>query len=238
MNNEIRISAKNLGELAMPSFCPRCFWLKLHLGNKLPFQIFPGIFSSIDSYTKQMVHRWFDSHEGQCPSWMECLGDIAGYIEPPTYKTFNVVHLESNVLLTGTPDCVLKRSDNSYMIVDYKTARYTDTQDTLMPMYEVQLNAYAYIGERCGLKPISDLALIYMEPLTGQDAVRDATNHKNDGFAMGFKANVHKVGLKPNMIPSLLEKTREIYDLPSAPSGCNGCKDCQLLDNLIQVADR
>jgi len=26
-----RISAKNLGELALPDFCPRCFWLKLNL---------------------------------------------------------------------------------------------------------------------------------------------------------------------------------------------------------------
>jgi hypothetical protein len=55
MTTQIRISAKNLGELAMPSFCPRCFWLKLRLNNRLPFQIFPGIFSSIDSYTKTIV---------------------------------------------------------------------------------------------------------------------------------------------------------------------------------------
>jgi len=27
---QLRISAKTLGELALPEFCPRCFWLKLH----------------------------------------------------------------------------------------------------------------------------------------------------------------------------------------------------------------
>jgi len=43
---ELRISAKTLGELAVPGFCPRCFWLKLH-AQHLPFQIFPGIFSPI-----------------------------------------------------------------------------------------------------------------------------------------------------------------------------------------------
>jgi len=26
---DLRISAKTLGELALPGFCPRCFWLKL-----------------------------------------------------------------------------------------------------------------------------------------------------------------------------------------------------------------
>jgi len=49
---QLRISAKNLGELARPEFCPRCFWLRAH-AKRLPFQIFPGIFSSIDAYTKR-----------------------------------------------------------------------------------------------------------------------------------------------------------------------------------------
>jgi len=44
--SELCISAKNLGEVALPDFCPRCFWLKLH-ARQLPFQIFPGIFSAI-----------------------------------------------------------------------------------------------------------------------------------------------------------------------------------------------
>jgi len=52
---QFRISAKTLGELALPDFCPRCFWLKLH-AKHLPLQIFPGIFSSIDAYTKRVVH--------------------------------------------------------------------------------------------------------------------------------------------------------------------------------------
>ena len=43
---ELRISAKTLGELAVPDFCPRCLWLKTH-ARQLPFQIFPGIFSPI-----------------------------------------------------------------------------------------------------------------------------------------------------------------------------------------------
>jgi len=48
----LKISAKNLGATALEDFCPRCYWIKLKMGNRLPFQSFPGIFSSIDSYTK------------------------------------------------------------------------------------------------------------------------------------------------------------------------------------------
>ena len=54
--SDLRISAKNLGAFALPGFCPRCFWLQLRVENRLPFQIFPGIFSSIDAYTKRVVH--------------------------------------------------------------------------------------------------------------------------------------------------------------------------------------
>ena len=33
-------------------------------------------------------------------------------------------------------------------------------------MYEVQLNAYAVIGEQKGFAPVSGLALVYTEPVT------------------------------------------------------------------------
>jgi hypothetical protein len=45
---QIRISGKDLGALALPDFCPRCFWIRRHAPQGLPFQVFPGIFSSID----------------------------------------------------------------------------------------------------------------------------------------------------------------------------------------------
>lgn len=235
MSIQIRISAKNLGELAMPNFCPRCFWLKLRLNNKLPFQIFPGIFSSIDSYTKNIIHAFFDMN-GKFPVWLDGLGELVAYQKPPHYSKFNIYDSESNVLLTGSPDGVFVRPDNSHLIADYKTAKYTGKQDQLMPMYEVQLNAYAVIGERCGLSPVSGLALIYMEPVTHGDAVVDSTNYRDDGFAMGFAAYIHKVEVNPSSIQPLLARVREIYELASAPVGCDGCSDCQIMERIFQIA--
>lgn len=234
MSTQIRISAKNLGELAMPDFCPRCFWLKLRLNNKLPFQIFPGIFSSIDSYTKNIIHGYFDQHL-RFPDWLSELGDLSIYIKPPGFSKFNITDDESDVLLTGVPDGIFVKADASHVIVDYKTARYTGNQDKLMPMYEVQLNSYALIGESLDLHPVTDLALIYMEPVTGKDAISDGDNFRDDGFAMGFSANIHPVSLAPERIPPLLAQTRDIYELATAPNGCRGCKDCQLLEGMVEV---
>ncbi len=235
MTTQIRISAKMLGELALPNFCPRCFWLKLRLGNRLPFQIFPGIFSSIDSYTKQIVHSWFDKH-GCPPSWLNCLGDIKGYRPPPNYSTFRVLDRQNNILLTGTPDAVFVKTDGSYIIADYKTARYTGNQDALMPMYQVQLNCYGLIGQQCGLKPVSDLALIYMEPMTDMASAAHDSSHHDNGFNMKFSASVHKVPVDVIGIRPLLGRVREISEMSSAPAGCNGCGDCQLLERLLKVA--
>jgi len=53
----------------------------------------------------------------------------------------------------------------------------------------------------------------------------------------GFAANIHKVMLNLSIIPPLLARTREIYELDSAPSGREGCNDCQLLEGLLEVIE-
>jgi hypothetical protein len=235
MASQIRISAKGLGSIALPQFCPRCFWIRLHVQDKLPYQIFPGIFSSIDSYGKRLVHGWFDRH-GSPPPWLSSLGEITGYRHPPHFSKFNVLHPETSVLLSGAPDGILMRGDKSHLIVDYKTAKFTEKQDELFPMYEVQLNAYAYIGERCGLSPVSGLALIYTEPITEESAAKKDANVTRDGFVMEFSAHILPVQLTPDVAPRLLRKARDIYDLEHPPQALQGCKDCPLLDTLLTVA--
>lgn len=235
VTDQIRISAKTLGAVALPDFCPRCFWIRLCVNDKLPFQIFPGIFSSIDSYNKRIVHRWFDRHGGP-PPWLGGLGDIVGYREPPHFSKFNMVQEEFNILLTGAPDAVFVRADRSHLIADYKTARHTGAQDRLLPLYEAQLNAYALIGEQCGLKPVSGLALIYMEPVTDDGAADQDESHREDGFVMGFSANIIPVSRDEGKLRPLLARVRQIHDLAAAPAGRSGCKDCGLLHQLIQVA--
>lgn len=239
MSEQITISAKNLGALALDDFCPRCFWLKLRLENKLPFQIFPGIFAVIDSYTKKIVHGYVDSYK--CfPDWLGGLGALVGYEKPPSFQKFNILDSASNVLLRGSPDAVFVKPNGAYMIADYKTSRYEEDEakrkkrGDLIPMYEVQLNAYAFIGEQCGLNPVEELALIYFEPETDDDAVGNPVNYRDNGFAMGFIPRVVEVELKPDSIPLLLAEVRRMYDLPKAPKGRDGCKDCLILEKMAE----
>jgi PD-(D/E)XK nuclease superfamily len=140
-------------------------------------------------------------------------------------------------LLTGTPDAVFLRAKKTYIIADYKTARFTNAQDELLPMYEVQVNAYAYIGERTGLvRPVAGLCLVYMEPVTDSYTAADPRNVTPDGFTMGFHAFIQRVELATAKIPDLLSKVRAIYNMSKPPEGRAGCSDCARLKQLISVA--
>jgi hypothetical protein len=230
---EIQISGKELGALALPASCPRCFWIQHRSPHGLPYQMpFPGIFSSIDSYSKRVVHGWFD-HQGTAPAWLADLGPITGYRTPPHHSKFRIRDQATNILLTGSPDGVFVRPDGSHLIVDYKTAKFTVTQDSLLPMYKVQLNAYAVIGQAAGLRPVSGLALVYTEPVTDQESAESERHQHSGGFAMSFSGRVLPVELDTSVIPPLLRHARDILEHARPPSGRVGCKECSKLDALI-----
>jgi hypothetical protein len=234
MPEAITISAKNLGALSMPGFCPRCFWIEMH-AKGFPYQIFPGIFSSIDAYGKRVVHGWFDRQKS-APPWLAALGDIEGYRNPPHYTKFSITDRKTGVVLRGTPDGILAMRDGSFLIIDYKTAKFTAHQDALFPMYATQLNAYAVIGEQRGFNPVSGLALVYTEPVTDDAAAAKDRNVSEAGFAMEFTTHIQPVELTPKTIPNLLAKVREIYDQKRPPQSRAGCEDCDLLQHLIEMA--
>lgn len=231
MPDLLRVSGKDLGSMAVTDFCPRCFWAKRRAPNGLPFQIFPGIFSSIDSFTKKVVHQWFD--QSGAPLWLGTLGPLTGYREPPHHSKFQHLDSVSGVLLTGAPDAVFTKEDGSLVIADYKTAKYTAGQDHLLPMYEVQLTAYAYLAGVLGWPRVDSIALIYAEPMTTPQDAAPAVVGRDDGFVLPFKATVVPLQLEPARIPPMLSEFRELVELARAPNGIEGCKDCLRLEGLV-----
>lgn len=230
----LRISAKNLGGLALPGFCPRCFWLGLHYD--LPFGgPFPGIFSSLDSFSKKVVHAHFDRF-GKAPAWLSSLGVFTSYIPPPNSRTFFVEDATTGIRLTGAPDAIFVRADGSKSIIDYKTGRHTAGQDQLRPMYEVQLNGYALIANSVGLGPVKQIALVYTEPVIDGDVDFLDRARTQEGFRMGFQAKVVPVDLEMGMIKPLLRKARGIYDASSPPVGAKGCEDCANFEALLNAS--
>ena len=216
------ISATELGTYARTRFCSGCAWVRLHIKN-LPYQSFPGIFSSIDR------------REGRPPSWLVELGEPGGYIDPPHWSKFKVLDEETGITLRGEADGIFKLSDGSYVIVDYKTSRYNPGRPGMFSNYEVQLNAYALIAESQGLAPVSKLALVYMEPATDKDTASEPSLVDDRGFVMGFHANIVPVALRQaSLLPPLLRKARSIWDMKTPPASAKDCKDCAAVVGLFE----
>ena len=228
----LTISATALGYYASSVFCPRCAWVRLHV-DTLPFQTFPGIFSTIDHYNKHIVHGHFD-RERSLPSWLRQLGETETYINPPHWRSFSIIDKDTGVTLRGEADGIFQMADGSYTIVDYKTARYTPGQGAMFPNYEAQLNAYAYIGERLDLSPVGRLALVYMEPQADESTAHRPQMVDDAGFSLDFRATVVPVDVKPDsLIPPLLKRAREISEMDEPPGRLRGCKDCHAADGLV-----
>jgi len=229
---QIQISAKVLGQMAMPDFCPRCFWIKLKV-KKLPWQIFPGIFSSIDAYSKKIVHALIDRANVKnipLPDWLSSIGDIVGHEKVPHWSKFNILNEDTNIVLSGVPDDILLLKSGQKIIPDYKTAKYTENQDKLFPMYEVQLNAYAKIAAQTG--DIAGIPLVYFEPQTSDEQANDFINQRVYGFSMPFSAHVVSVEINTKILDPLLERAREINNSP-IPGG--SCKDCLALEDVVRL---
>ena len=213
------ISAKDLGKLNLPKFCPRCFWFERNIDQ--PPSIFPGIFSTLDAVTKRSTHRSF-SERKKIPDWLP-IKDLIGVEEGDIYFKLPIEY--GDWILVGKPDDIFKTKDNTYHIVDYKTAKFTERQDELFPLYEVQLNVYAYLAEKYGLKPVTDLSLVYCQPNEDLD--------NDEDFKLSFKSYCLKVDLKLDMVPKLLLKAREIVSSKEPPKPIKGCKGiCKWIDGV------
>jgi hypothetical protein len=225
----LTLSVRNLAGLALPDSCPRCFWIQEKLAGKPPFQLpFPGIFREIDAHAKQLVRSALDL--GSLPAWFPELGPVVEYLpeEALDWRVFAHHDQETGIQLRGVPDEVFKLADGSYHIVDYKTARITNRQDELFPLYEVQLNAYAYIAEHRGYAPVAKLWLLYLEPQAGMAA-------DSGELALRFEPVLKEVALDGERVRGLLRRAGELLGLSMPPAGREGCEHCRQLGRLLEL---
>jgi hypothetical protein len=233
----LQISAKTLGQLALPGFCDRCFWIRLNCPTQPPWQTFPGIFSSLDSYGKRITGLHFAKHRRPLPWIVAKIGHGAKPIDVPHWSKFCISDWKTGVKLTGVPDELWRRRDKSLAIVDAKTARYTEGQDELLPLYAVQINCYARIADGLGMGEASWAGLEYYEPITDIKIGTLSEVVKAQALYMRFQPKLIDVSLNPLMVTPLLEKARNLFDLESPPSGAKGCKNCERVDALVRTVN-
>ena len=204
----------------------------------LPWQGFPGIFSSIDRYTKLVILGHL-GREGHLPPWLSEIGDADGHIDPPHWSKFQAVDDKTGVTLRGEADAIFRHPDGSCAIIDYKTSRHNPDNRSQHRVYRAQLNAYAWIARHLDFPPVSRLALVYMEPATDDDTINSTDPIDAAGFVLGFRPRVVEVDLDPErLIPPLLRQAARIHALPAPPEAGSGCRDCAALDGLLAALER
>lgn len=244
MSDVITLAPKILGAMALEDFCPRCWWIQQKA--KIPYQFFPGIFSSIDAYSKKIVHHWIDKcrndpkhpdYKSVAPSWIPRHGMIKSYFPSVHWSKFSYTDPVTGIMIRGVPDDRFEMNDGSVMIPDYKTAKFTDTQDKVLPMYAVQNNCYAIIQNRTYGHTVSSIPLIYCEPVIDIGLV-DQDNYERlycaDGFNMKFSVHVVEIEIDPSLVFDLLKKAWALLH-GHMPDGRENCPDCKKLGDLVNL---
>jgi len=221
------ISVKNLAQLAMSDFCPRCFWMKARLGFKAPWSIFPSIFSSIDGFSKKVTEIHIKSRKAP-PQWLMKFGALASRIDVPHWSKFSFLDQESGIALRGEPDEMFRVTDGTLAILDYKTSRFTEAADRLSLLYRAQLGGYRWIAKNLGMGETSLTGLVYYDPHT------TATEESlmEGGFRMEFTAVIRRVETDLTEIGGFLLEAKRIIGLPVPPPAADGCRDCELVDKI------
>ena len=234
-NEAIEMSAKNLGAAVLPNMCPRCLWIKYKMQNRVPFEIFPAIFSQIDSYTKKHVEEHLRIHGKFPPAIDNLIPHLNTSLPVPTYKTFCSSFRGTNLVLRGTPDAVYLRRDEKVVIVDYKTAHFK-ADDPLLPMYKIQLNVYGFLWQAIYDRPLAGLKLIYTDPLTDADAAGLDENTTPSGFKLGFDAHILNVEMDLESVFWACKIAEGILSKEKCPEGREGCPNCQKVNRMVEVA--
>jgi len=159
--------------------------------------------------------------------------EIASIENAPGWQNFNAYFPEHDIKLTGALDVVFKLTDGSYALGDYKTARFSDTHDALLPLYKAQLHAYMEIAEKIGIfQPVSKLFLVYTEPVGYKpEETSYSINDFDDKFKLDFNVIAKIFEIEPNLTNNLLIKAKQLITGEKLKQ-LEYCPNCSLRERL------
>jgi hypothetical protein len=185
----------------------------------------------LESFIRKIIRHHFERQQ-KAPAFLNGFGEFVRGVPVPHPVHFYYEDPETGLRLTGAPDDLFLMADHSFTILDYKSARWNENQSAMLPLHQVQLNSYALIAEENGYNPVSQLGLVYFEPLTVRD--RDIESAQDEaGFRLSFEARTLSVDLDSQQVRLFLQQARQLMELKDPPQAREGCRDCQLLEALM-----
>lgn len=221
----VKIAAKQLGWLKMGDVCQRCLWLMQK--HPLPEDsVYASPLSSIFRRFENFIQNSI-SHVMQqtrkLPSWLAnalqnafpSMPDVQSVLFPKMWSV-----QVGSAELTGKADILCRLEDETWLIADFKLSK---PSTNYKPLYETQLNAYAFLAKKQQKLTISHLALIYFE--FDEQSVAMPTI---SGIMAPIKCTVHPVAVwGDDEIVALVRQMSDLLSLQQPPDPKPDCPRCR-----------
>ncbi|MDI6884538.1 MAG: PD-(D/E)XK nuclease family protein [Hadesarchaea archaeon] len=158
--------------------------------------------SVIKGYMKQFVGS------SDLPEWFPARGTLLD-----TKQTLRATDPATGITVAGKLDALVKTEDGRYYVVDYKTGR---PPEEIPDYYQTQLDGYAYLLERNGLRPVAGGVLLYFTPQHGD---------LKDGL-FPFKITAVQAQVDPGRVTPVLARAKQILEMETPPPRAEDCELC------------
>lgn len=199
--------------------CPRCFWIEKHEGIRQP----EGIVSRLANRFDAVIKQYFDLYRpnGELPPMIA--GKVEGILQYPFQEKYwyRVPGHGNRYGFYGKLDECLVSKANKYTPVDHKTASSDPTTRELIPAYQFQLDAYAFLLEKNAHPTTGVGHLIYFFPGHGTKL--------HEGFPMEITIKTLKTD--PGRVMPRLESAIALLEGPLPQPG-KDCPFCAYVDRV------
>jgi hypothetical protein len=228
-STQLKISARNAGEVELKRYCARCCWYLLRLKN-MPFRIgMPGIMFHLEAIQKAYILARL-LEDSELPRQF---GPFSKCTEPVQFPfSFFHEHKKTGVLVTAQPDMMLRKEDGNICLLDLKTSKPDGGGKVWLPQYEIQCIGYSWVTEQNGIGKVGTAGLVYCSVRDDEfkaDPLKFKTGH---GIVVPFDFEPHEVELDYPRFFKCLEEVNKVWKSDRPPAGTIGCEDCALLTRL------
>ena len=198
--------------------CKRCFYLKVVNNIRRPKSPMPRIFTTIDAAMKE---RYGGRRTNEDMPFLPA-GVIDSSVSWVQSRPLPVPQHNSTVTLRGKLDTLVRFDDQTYGVIDFKTA---GVRDRHVSLYSRQLHSYALALENAApgelsLAPVTKLWLVAFEP----NSFSGGTD--SDGCLAG-PVEWKEVPRDDYAFLAFLEDVADLLELPKPPAAPSSCEWCQ-----------
>lgn len=180
------------------------------------------VFRQFEDFVQRSI-REVMQQTGQLPSWLVNALQTALPSMPKVQKvqiqqTWSVQVGDAE--LTGRADILCHLTDGTWLIADFKLSQ---PSTKFVPLYETQLNAYAFLARRKQNLQVSSLALIYFE-----FDERTVAMPSMGGIMAPMKCTAQPVAVwSDEEVEALVEQMVNLLSLEQPPDPRPGCHKCR-----------